>query len=227
MKILVLDDDVAHTNFICLILRQHEHEVYISEDGARAVRFLETSMVDLVILDWNVPVISGLDVLRWIRRNIGYNIPVLFLTNRVFEQQIAEALNAGADDYVAKPVGKVELLARINALTRRLYRGRELSDTISTGNYIINAKEKSIFLNGARISLTQKEYEIASILFMNLGYAVPRDYLIKLVWGKSSDMLSRSLDTHVYRVRKKLSLYAENGVTLKSIYATGYRLDKA
>lgn len=226
MKILVLDDDVAHADFILLILRQHAHEVHIVEDGARAVRFLEKSMVDLVILDWNVPIISGLDVLHWIRRNIGYKIPVLFLTNRLFEQNIAEALNAGADDYIVKPIGKSELIARINALTRRLHYGNEYQEAISIGTYLLNNKERCIYLKGNRILLTQKEFEIASILFINFGRVVPRDYLIKLVWGKSEDMMSRSLDTHVYRVRNKLFLCAENGVVLKSIYTIGYRLDK-
>ncbi|AOJ11157.1 hypothetical protein WS71_29050 [Burkholderia mayonis] len=183
-------------------------------------------MVDLVILDWNVPIISGLDVLHWIRRNIGYKIPVLFLTNRLFEQNIAEALNAGADDYIVKPIGKSELIARINALTRRLHYGNEYQEAISIGTYLLNNKERCIYLKGNRILLTQKEFEIASILFINFGRVVPRDYLIKLVWGKSEDMMSRSLDTHVYRVRNKLFLCAENGVVLKSIYTIGYRLDK-
>ncbi|AXF25679.1 DNA-binding response regulator [Burkholderia pyrrocinia] len=226
MKILILDDDVAHTEFVGHFLHQQGHDVHVAGDGARAVRFLEKSMFDLVILDWIVPVISGLDVLHWIRANLGRKILVLFLTNRPFEQHIAEALNAGADDYVVKPIGSSELIARINALARRIYDCDEQSDAIVVGNYMVDNKGKCIYFKGEKIPLTQKEFDIASALFRSVGRVVPRDYLIKLIWGKSVDMLSRSLDTHIYRVRSKLALSAENGVALKSVYTIGYRLEK-
>ncbi|WP_321852405.1 response regulator transcription factor [Burkholderia diffusa] len=227
MKILILEDDSAQADFVLDILRRHGHDVHFASDGARAVRFLEKSVFDLVILDWVVPVISGLDVLHWIRANLGRKILVLFLTNRPFEQHIAEALNAGADDYVVKPVGSNELIARINALARRVHASDEQTETIVVGDYMVDNNGKSIYFKGEKIALTQKEFDIASALFRSAGHVVPRDYLIKLIWGKSGDMLSRSLDTHVYRVRSKLALSAKNGVALKSVYTIGYRLEKA
>ncbi|KWF76611.1 hypothetical protein WL94_34150 [Burkholderia cepacia] len=227
MKILILEDDIAHADFVLDILHRHGHDVHFSSDGARAIRFLEKSVFDLVILDWVVPVISGLDVLYWIRANLGRKILVLFLTNRPFEQHIAEALNAGADDYVVKPVGASELIARINALARRALAGDEQLETIVVGDYMVDNNGKSIYFKGEKIALTQKEFDIASALFRSVGHVVPRDYLITQIWGKSGDMLSRSLDTHVYRVRSKLGLSAKNGVALKSVYTIGYRLEKA
>ncbi|MGR8023260.1 response regulator transcription factor [Burkholderia cenocepacia] len=227
MKILILEDDIAHANFVLDTLHRHGHEVQFASDGARAVRFLEKSVFDLVILDWVVPVISGLDVLHWIRANLSLKVLVLFLTNRPFEQHIAEALNAGADDYVVKPVGSNELIARINALARRVNTDGEQQETIVVGDYMVDNNGKSIYLKGEKIALTQKEFEIASALFRSVGRVVPRDYLIKLIWGRSGDMLSRSLDTHIYRVRSKLALSAQNGVALKSVYTIGYRLEKA
>ncbi|MBY4806084.1 response regulator transcription factor [Burkholderia cepacia] len=227
MKILILEDDIAHANFVLDTLHRHGHEVQFASDGARAVRFLEKSVFDLVILDWVVPVISGLDVLHWIRANLSLKVLVLFLTNRPFEQHIAEALNAGADDYVVKPVGSNELIARINALARRVNTDCEQQETIVVGDYMVDNNGKSIYLKGEKIALTQKEFEIVSALFRSVGRVVPRDYLIKLIWGRSGDMLSRSLDTHIYRVRSKLALSAQNGVALKSVYTIGYRLEKA
>lgn len=227
MKILILEDDIAHANFVLDTLHRHGHEVQFASDGARAVRFLEKSVFDLVILDWVVPVISGLDVLHWIRANLSLKVLVLFLTNRPFEQHIAEALNAGADDYVVKPVGSNELIARINALARRVNTDGEQQETIVVGDYMVDNNGKSIYLKGEKIALTQKEFEIVSALFRSVGRVVPRDYLIKLIWGRSGDMLSRSLDTHIYRVRSKLALSAQNGVALKSVYTIGYRLEKA
>lgn len=226
LKVLVLEDDPDYADLVCLILRNHGHDVSHAKDGARAVRLLETKMFDLVILDWAVPVISGLEVLHWVRRNTGYNVPVLFLTNRLFEQDIVDALNAGADDYVVKPVSERALIARINALTRRRSAGGAQQETIAVGDYMLDCLGKGIYLKGERISVTQKEFDIALTLFQNLGSVVPRDHLIKLIWGKSGDMLSRSLDTHVYRIRAKLFLRPDNGVVLKSIYTVGYRLEK-
>ncbi|MGR8023263.1 response regulator transcription factor [Burkholderia cenocepacia] len=225
MKILLLEDDVAMSDFVGLTLGQHGCHVEVCRDGASAVRKLEKSVFDLVILEWATPLMSGMDVLKWIRRNIGDKLPVLFLTNRIFEQCVAEALNAGADDYVLKPIGPEVLLARVRSNTRRANSGRELPELIEVGSYLLDEKVKNVYLKGVKIPLTEKEFGLAAILFKNLGRAVPRDHIFKILWGKNEDRYSRSLDTHVYRIRSKLALHAENGVSLKSVYTVGYRLE--
>lgn len=226
MKVLVLEDDPIYADLLSHILQSHGHDVSHAEDGARAVRLLEAAMFDLVILDWGVPIISGFEVLRWIRHSASNNVPVLFVTNRLFEKDIVQALNAGADDYVVKPVSEATLIAKINALTRRRHTGGTQQDAIAVGDYMLDSPGKGIYFKGEKIEVTQKEFDIALALFQNLGVVVPRDHLINLVWGKSGDMLSRSLDTHVYRIRAKLFLRPANGVVLKSIYTVGYRLDR-
>ncbi|MBY4806087.1 response regulator transcription factor [Burkholderia cepacia] len=225
MKILLLEDDVAMSDFVGLTLGQHGCHVEVCRDGASAVRKLEKSVFDLVILEWATPLMSGMDVLKWIRRNIGDKLPVLFLTNRIFEQCVAEALNAGADDYVLKPIGPEVLLARVRSNTRRANSGCELPELIEVGSYLLDEKVKNVYLKGVKIPLTEKEFGLAAILFKNLGRAVPRDHIFKILWGKNEDRYSRSLDTHVYRIRSKLALHAENGVSLKSVYTVGYRLE--
>ncbi|KWF76613.1 hypothetical protein WL94_34160 [Burkholderia cepacia] len=225
MKVLLLEDDAAMSDFVGLTLGQHGYHVEVCRDGASAVRKLEKSIFDLVVLDWSAPLMSGMDVLKWIRRNIGDSLPVLFLTNRIFEQCVAEALNAGADDYILKPIGPEVLLARVRSNTRRTRPGRDIPGLIEVGNYILNEKVKSVYLKGVKVPLTDKEFGLATILFKNLGRAVPRDHLFKILWGKNEDRYSRSLDTHIYRIRSKLALRAENGISLKSVYTVGYRLE--
>ncbi|HDR9882608.1 TPA: response regulator transcription factor [Burkholderia cenocepacia] len=225
MNILLLEDDVAMSDFVGLTLGRNDCQVVVCRDGASAVRKLESSIFDLVILDWAAPLMSGLDVLKWIRRNIGDDLPVLFLTNRTFEQCVSEALNAGADDYILKPVGPEVLWARVKSNTRRAKPGPVLPDVIEVGNYLLDEKIKSVYLKGSKIPLTEKEFGLAAILFKNLGRAVPRDHIFKIIWGKNEDRYSRSLDTHVYRIRSKLALRPENGISLKSVYTVGYRLE--
>ncbi|MXN79941.1 response regulator [Burkholderia sp. 4701] len=225
MKILLLEDDAAMSDFVALTLTQYGYHVEACRDGASAVRKLEKSIFDLVILDWAAPLLSGMDVLKWIRRNIGGKLPVLFLTNRIFEQCVTEALNAGADDYILKPIGPEALLARVRSNTRRAGPGPEIPGLVEVGDYILDEKIKSVYLKGVKIPLTDREFGLAAILFKNLGRAVPRDHLFKIIWGKNEDKYSRSLDTHVYRIRSKLALRAENGISLKSVYTVGYRLE--
>ncbi|MBN3784802.1 response regulator transcription factor [Burkholderia sp. Ac-20345] len=225
MKILVLDDDVVYLEYINLVLRGAGHEVLIAEDGTRAIRILEKASVDLVILDWIVPMVSGLDVLRWIRHNLGPFVPIIFITNRQFDQHIAEALNSGADDYVVKPVGRNELIARVAALTRRGMRLREFPDVVRVGDYIVDKKARSVSLRGNKFAITRKEFDIAVEFFDNVGTIISRDHLVNIIWGKPESVMSRSLDTHVYRLRNKLSLSSENGLLLKSVYMIGYRLE--
>ena len=225
MKILVLDDDIAHSRFICSILEQHGHKVIVATDGAFAVRLLAKDIVDLVILDWIVPVMTGLDVLRWIRSNIGIRLPVFFLASRRFDHSIAEALNFGADDYAVKPISQDELIARVDAIARRLRGDSGRLKIIEAGAYVLDQRSRSVTLGGVHIRITNKEFEIATMLFENLGLVVPREHLGKIIWGRPVSTLTRSLDTHIWRVRSKLSLSSENGLALKSVYSIGYRLE--
>lgn len=213
------------SNFVGELLREQGHDVEVSCDGEAAIRKLESSIFDLVILDWGTPLLSGMDVLKWIRQNIGGHLPVLFLTNRVFEPSLVEALNAGADDYIVKPVSGKVLLARVNANARRAKLDITNVDSFEIGGYLIDEKAGIIYFRGNEVSLTNKEFKLAAVLFKNIGCTVPRDHIFKLLWGKMESKHSRSLDTHIYRVRQKLMLHPENGIVLKLYYTIGYRLE--
>ncbi|AOI68162.1 hypothetical protein WI73_20260 [Burkholderia ubonensis] len=225
MKILAVDDEPDQTALVCETLSSEGFDVRRAPRGADAIRLLETDIVDMVVLDWNLPDISGLEVLAWIRARIGRDLPVLFLTNRVHEEQLVVAFDAGADDYMVKPVRRRELIARVRALLRRAHPVNSPPTSINIGRYRLDLTTETVFLSGKPIKLTSREFNVALALFQNCGRAMPRDALIKSIWGRHSDHVSRTLDTHIYRVRSKLRISPENGVLLRAVYNHGYRLE--
>lgn len=225
MKILAVDDEPAQAALLRDTLIAEGFDVRSATAGAEAIRFLETDTVDLVVLDWNLPDISGLEVVAWIRTRIGRDLPVLFLTNRAREDQLVVALEAGADDYMVKPIRRHELIARVRALLRRAYPVNSQPASINIGRYRLDLVTETAFLSDEPIKLTSREFTVAVALFQNCGRAMPRDALIKSIWGRHSDHISRTLDTHIYRVRSKMRIGPENGLRLRAVYNHGYRLE--
>ncbi|KXU82547.1 two-component system response regulator [Paraburkholderia monticola] len=227
MKILSLEDDHAQSEVIRAVLAAEGHEVQTVREGSEAIRYLENATADLLVLDWQVSDISGLEVLGWVRERIGRKLPVLFLTNRTREDETITALNAGADDYMIKPVRRRELVARVNALLRRAYPPVHRHETLMTvGRYTIDFHARTVSFDDQVMGLTTKEFDVTAVLFRNLGRVMPRDMLVKMIWGRDLDKVSRSLDTHIYRLRNKLRLKPENGLRLRAIYMHGYRLER-
>jgi DNA-binding response OmpR family regulator len=151
-------------------------------------------------------------------------VPVLFVTSHVDEADLVEALKAGADDYMCKPVRVPELLARLHALLRRAY-PEQTSEILTSGDYVFDQKAKTLTHKGQLLDLKHREYELAYLLFSRLGELLSRKYLQESVWGGQADVVSRTLDTHVSRLRVKLDLRPENGYRLSSVYSLGYRLE--
>jgi DNA-binding response OmpR family regulator len=226
MSILLVEDDPAQASIVEKALREAGREVCWVCDGERAVQALKSKAIELVVLDWRLPVVDGLGVLYWIRSNLGDEPIVLFLTARILEIDVVAALEAGADDYIVKPIRGAELAARINALIRRNKRTQNRSGLIRVGDYVLNSMARTVTFRGEIIDLTAKEFALANCLFDNLGNIVSRDLLATLAWGRALDGTSRSLDTHIYRLRLKLALRPENGFRLSAVYTHGYRLDE-
>lgn len=225
MRILIVEDDRMQAEAVMRALAPYRHSVAIADDGEQALRHLKSAPVDATILDWHLPKMSGLEVLHWIRAHLGAEHGVLFLTSRVLEIDIVSALQAGADDYVVKPFRTVELAARVNALLRRARRDPEQDAPIAAGDYLLDPVSRSVALRGEAIDLTAKEYQLIAVLLANLGKIVSRELLAITAWGRELEVASRSLDTHIYRLRQKLRLKPENGLRLSSVYTAGYRLD--
>ena len=225
MRIALLEDDLDQANIIEVWLNDAGHHPYIYHVGSQIVGALSTESFDVIMLDWEVPDMSGLEVLRWVRENLDWACPVIFITQRDQESDVVAALEAGADDYMSKPVNRAEMLARISAIHRRNNPPEEDESVLEILPYIIDLKKRTIVCNGAEIDLTQKEYELALFILRNVGRVLSRGYLLERVWGKNPEINTRTVDTHVSRLRRKLALNKENGWKLTSVYQHGYRLE--
>lgn len=224
MRIAVLEDDDSQRDWMNSFMLALGYVCHVYPNSETLLRELRRENFDLLILDWNIPDMSGLEVLRWVRANLKARVPVLFVTSHVDEADLVEALKAGADDYMCKPVRVPELLARLHALLRRAY-PEQTSDILTSGDYVFDQKAKTLTHKGRLLELKHREYELAYLLFSRLGELLSRKYLQESVWGGQADVVSRTLDTHVSRLRVKLDLRPENGYRLSSVYSLGYRLE--
>jgi DNA-binding response OmpR family regulator len=201
------------------------YEVVEASDGEEAIRLLRSEPFDLVILDWLLPRMSGFEVLYWIRRTLGTSPAVLFVTSKALDDDIVLAMDAGADDYIVKPFRVAELASRVNALLIRSNRDTDRAAVIGTGDYVLNLRDRTVQLRGEPIKLTPKEFDLAELFFSNIGKLLSRKVVCISTWGRELDPASRTLDTHIYRLRQKLELGPQNGLRLSSVYTHGYRLE--
>lgn len=227
MRIAYLEDDPDQANLVTAWMQEAGYQFQHFNRGGKFVNRISKDSFDCIILDWEIPDLTGLEVLTWIRDNYDSNIPVIFVTQRQEEEDIIEALEAGADDYLVKPVRQGEFMARLKALYRRSADFVHKDDMPQeTAPYEFNKSTETISSNGESIKLTKKEYDLALFLFKNIGRVISRDHIMESVWGKYSDLNTRTVDTHVSRIRSKLKIAEENGWRLTSIYMHGYRLDQ-
>ena len=182
--------------------------------------------MDMLIMDWQVADMSGADVLQWIREKQQMTLPVLFMTSRSGEDDIVQGLASGANDYLIKPIRKSELVARVQALLRRSYPNQHLPENLEFGQYVFETRSARLSIGGQFIDLTQKEFDLALLLFRHLGRPLSRAYILESVWAKDTEIPTRTLDTHISRVRNKLRLKPDNGFRLVPVYSYGYRLEQ-
>jgi len=229
----LLEDDSCQIELINLWTKESGDRLQSYTTGRDFRDAMQQEQFDLLILDWHLPDTTGIEILDWLRGERATKTPVLFITSRDSEESVVEALEHGADDYIVKPVNKAITLARINALARR----NQLASAGTTGAipndsnkpdhfapYRINHDEQHITLNDEVIKLTHKEFELASYLFQHAGCLVSRDHLLETLWGTRGDLNTRTVDTHISRIRSKLKINPALGWQLSSIYQRGYRL---
>ena len=203
MRVLIVEDDPVHAGAAAKVLEQSGHQILILDDGEKAVRFLRSATVDLVVLDWQLPKMSGFEVLHWIRANLGSTPQVLFLTSKVLEVDVVLALEAGANDYVTKPFKFGILLARIRAHLR----SHEASEDaiFQIGPYTFRPGAKLLIgERGSKLKLTEKETAILRFLYRAGREVVGRDTLLAEVWGYNAHVTTHTLETHIYRLRQKI-----------------------
>ncbi len=181
--------------------------------------------VDLIVLDLDLACsegCSGVALLARMRAHVGSNLPILVLADELAGGDLASLYDAGADDALLKPLHVAVFFARLRALVRRVY--PEITDVLKVGAYTIDVGARRLSLNGQLIKLSSREYDLALYLFRNVGRLVSRATLEKAIWGRELGIDSKTLDTHVYRLRVKLRLQPENGLQLASVYSQGFRL---
>lgn len=226
MRIVILEDDHDQADLLVAWLEEANHQCDVYHDGNAFIRAYKQDSYDLVLLDWMVPKLTGIEVLMHLRAHVDSVVPVVFITQRDSEEDIVQALEAGADDYMTKPVRHNETMARVNAIARRMGFGDEnTSDNYSFPPFKIDTRLRNVTLNGDAIEMTQKEYELTLFMFKNLGRVISRGHLLEMVWGTSSKLNTRTVDTHVSRLRAKLKLDDQEFWQLTSVYRHGYRLE--
>jgi DNA-binding response OmpR family regulator len=222
--ILIAEDERDLSALVRRHLEDEGHRVVTAFDGSTALLAARQEAPDLVILDWMLPKLDGLEVCRRIRRESV--VPILMLTARSEEIDRVLGLEVGADDYVTKPFGVRELLARVRALLRRIELDRAgaadeaPAPILTAGPLRIDSAEHAAFVDGRAVELTPKEFDLLALLVGNPGRAFARDYLIERVWGYDAAGSDRTVDTHVLRLRKKLGTVGDR---IETVWGIGYR----
>lgn len=225
MRIAIIEDDASLASSITSALAQNGWGCHLHTDSRSFISTLHRESYDAYIVDWGLPDMPGIDVLRAIRARVAVTVPILFLIARDAEQDVMEALSAGADDFVVKPARVGELQTRLRALWRRNARLPDAPDTYEYDRFRFELKLQRAWVDAAPVELTQKEFLLAVLLLRNLGKALSRGHIREAVWGRDSEIPSRTMDTHVSRVRTKLVLRPERQYLLAPVYSYGYRLE--
>ena len=226
MRIALLEDEQDQADLVSTWLKAAGHSCHVYALGKDLMREAQRETFDLFLLDWGVPGMSGAEVLVWIRANIADPVPVLFVTARQREEDIVHAQSSGADDYMVKPLSKLELLARISALARRTRASPQGEEVLEYGRLTVDCRNRQVKLDGENVAMTQKDYELAVFLLRYGGRLLSRGHILEAVWGQSAEINTRTVDTHVSRIRGKLQLNPEHGWRLSAIYQHGYRLER-
>lgn len=225
MRIVVLEDNLTQSALVSALLRGAGHDVHEFALTRDLQRFCMRESVDLYLLDWMMPDIDGETFLRWLREERKNQTPAIFITARDTEDDIVVGLSAGADDFIIKPISQRVLMSRIEAVLRRT-KPRESGELLLVPPYQFDTTLKRVRMNDAEIELTEKEFDLALFMFRNLGRLLSRGHLLEAVWDRNPDVATRTVDTHVSRVRGKLQLRPENGFRLVPTYNFGYRLER-
>lgn len=225
-QVLVIEDEPTLAKLLAYNLTQEGYEVHVVDHGARGLEEATRQPYDLIILDIMLPGMNGFEVLAKLRQR-GNRTPTIILTARNAEEEIVHGLKLGADDYVTKPFGVAELLARVSAVLRRGEREfsaqPEESSVISLGDLDIFPEKYEVLLQGKPIPLRPKEFEVLLYLARHPGIVVTRDELMNEVWGFDYFGGQRTVDVHVSSLRKKLELNQQS-VRIDSVRGVGYKL---
>ncbi len=227
--VAILDDDPDQLLALSKWLGEAGFKTSTYDRGATFLKSLQDASIDAAIVDWGLPDISGVAVIQKMRDELRLDIPIILITSRNAEEDIVEGLDAGADDYLVKPARHLECVARVEAALRRansLRLEKSLKDKpVFFGAYHFDVGAREVSFGAQKVLMTEKELQLVLLLFSELGNIVARSAIWSSVWGiVSNQVSSRTIDTHIYRLRSKLELEGQHGYLLKTLHGKGYRL---
>jgi two-component system KDP operon response regulator KdpE len=220
-RVLVVDDEPEIRRFLRASLKTHSHTVIEAETGAQALSQLRGAHPDLIILDLGLPDMDGVEITRRVRE--WSQIPIIILSVRNRESEKIEALNAGADDYLTKPFGVGELLARIHVIMRRVV-NTGTHPVYRFGDLLVDLDRREVSRAGALIALTPTEFELLNVLVQNAGKVVTQRHIIQKVWGAGYEDESRLLRVNISNLRKKIELDPNHPGLILTELGIGYRM---
>lgn len=223
-KVLVVEDEQALALLLKYNLEKEGYDVVIEDRGNKVLGVVEHECPSLILLDWMLPELSGVEICKIIRSKPDLkNIPIIMLTAKGQEENKIKGLNAGADDYVTKPFSVPELMARVKTNMRRAPQIMVTKELVYE-DIKMDLVQKKVFRNENYVHLGPTEFRLLRILIENPGQVFSREYLLKTVWGNNIYVESRTIDVHIRRLRKALNTYGADYI--RTVRATGYSIDK-
>ncbi len=207
-------------------LSEAGHESHFFMSNEQGLQELVHQSFALLILNWENTSSEKRAYLHGLRSQSGPTLPIMLLVEAGAEEEIVTGLAAGANDFLVKPIRKEALLTRIHVLLQHAYPTWQAADQIEFGIYKFETRKARLTINGSSITLTQKEFDLGLLLFKNMGRPLSRAYILESVWATDNEVSSRTMDTHISRVRHKLQLQPEHGFRLAPVYGYGYKLEK-
>ena len=222
--ILVMEDEDALATLLQYNLEKEGYDVVIASDGEEGLVQVDERQPDLVLLDWMLPKVSGIEVCRRLRgRSETRNLPIIMLTARGEETDRVRGLDTGADDYLTKPFSMVELIARIRAVLRRIRPGLA-DDRVGHGDIVIDRVAHRVRRNGTEVHLGPTEFRLLDHFMRHPGRVFSREQLLDAVWGSDVYVEARTVDVHVGRLRKALDV-GDSANPIRTVRSAGYSLD--
>ena len=223
-SLLLVDDDPEILTLLQAKLKDEPFEIFTATEGESALNTVRTQKPDLVVLDVNLPGLSGLEICRSLKADKNTRgIPIIMLSARSEEIDRVLGLEFGADDYVTKPFNTQELILRINNVLKRVYKEEEATEGFTQGDLTVDFLKHEVTVKGQPIQLTITEFKLLSSLLENVGQVKTREYLLEHIWDHGEGVFSRTIDTHIQRLRTKLK---EAGRYIETIRGVGYRFQE-
>ncbi len=225
-KILIVEDDTTLADTLVDNLQEEGYEVFSTRDGENALALIRSKLPDLIVLDIMLPTLDGLSVCRIIRKDPAMlHIPIIMLTARGTEVDKIVGLESGADDYIVKPFGLGEFLARVRAVMRRMPGRPALQDELLSGDLRVDLAGRRVFRGNQELRLSHKEFDLLSELMRNQGAVLSRDLILTKVWGYEYFGDKRTVDVHVRWLREKIEDDASKPQRIVTVRGVGYRFE--